>query len=228
MKNKLFLCFRPIGIETETEPNQSVCFDDGVFTCIPVSNHRAEKNSAVKSTVSTVEKSNCSKNEVHGKSFSGFVKAIMFEISLKKKARKNQVLQIETGSNRSKSDSIPEKSKSPNTKYQSIKRDSIFYSSTSNSRSSPSNQKKQSILNGSKPSETGLFLILISLAITVFLGRFYAVIFTLLGLYSISRRRSCALLPENVVSSSTETARDYRKRVIMEGLLERNHRMRGH
>ncbi|PSS05775.1 Pituitary-specific positive transcription factor 1 like [Actinidia chinensis var. chinensis] len=226
MKNKLFLCFRPIGIETETEPNQSVCFDDGVFTCIPVSNHRAEKISDVKSTVSTVEKSNCSKNEVHSKSFSGFVKAIMFEISLKKKARKKQVLQIGTGSNRSKSDLIPEKS--PNTKSQGFKRDSIEYSSTSNSRSSPSNQKKQSILNGSKQSETGLFLILISLAITMFLGRFYAVIFTLLGLYSMSRRRSCELLPENVVSSSTETARDYRKRVIMEGLLERNHRLRGH
>lgn len=72
----------------------------------------------------------------------------------------------------------------------------------------------------------GVYLLLISLIVTVLWGRLFGIVFTSIWLYFLpcccesSNRR-----PESerkCLSSTERETRDYKKRVIMEGLLQRN------
>ncbi|RVW70836.1 hypothetical protein CK203_059377 [Vitis vinifera] len=76
---------------------------------------------------------------------------------------------------------------------------------------------------------SGLCMFLVSLVLTVFWGRLFAIAFTLIWLCSFSRRSS-RLLPPKTASKGQERVEswDYKKRVIMEGLLQRNHHHRLH
>ncbi|KAF8409383.1 hypothetical protein HHK36_005458 [Tetracentron sinense] len=83
---------------------------------------------------------------------------------------------------------------------------------------------------GQKPKKmvagyySGLYLLLISLSVMVFWGRVCAVLCTATWLYFVSRWDSGDEQPENVIKSPEINSREYKKKVIMEGLLERNHR----
>ncbi|KAI8005966.1 hypothetical protein LOK49_LG07G02349 [Camellia lanceoleosa] len=207
MKNKLFLCFRPVTIETETQSN------DRAFTRSTVANHIVAKVSVInKSPFPSCESSKYSEKVIHDrkrdtkkKSFSGVVKAVLFEVSLRKKARDRKALQLKVGSkssDSSESDLFSEISKSPNTNSHSFESSS---SSCSSLDLSPNNKccdsqlinlsslnlKKQSINkeSGVSSSKAGLLLILIILSFTIFCGRLCAMLFTWLWLYLMSRRR---------------------------------------
>lgn len=76
-----------------------------------------------------------------------------------------------------------------------------------------------------------LFLFFFSLTATIFWGRLFAVLFTSIWLYLNPHRSAADTRPENVIKLPETDSRDYyiknKKKVIMEGLLERNHH-RGH
>ncbi|KAL7000266.1 hypothetical protein U1Q18_001414 [Sarracenia purpurea var. burkii] len=254
MKNKLLLCFRPLCIETETKPGGANSSGDRSFVLLTVD--PANNNiSAVKSPVSAIERSECSeKNEIHtrkretSKFFPGVVKAALFEFLLRKKSRNRKPCQLmTTGSSitdsRKSDDASSDVLESPDTNSQSIRRSDSSTSSSSTSSSSSSSSSHSSLTlvkelsndraTGSPSSHSGLFLILLSLAITILYGRSCAVIFTSLCLMFLSRRRICRQLPpEKIARSAPEeteaSARDNRKKVIMEGWIERNHRRGGH
>ncbi|CAL5406412.1 unnamed protein product [Camellia sinensis] len=203
MKNKLFLCFRPVTIETETQSN------DRAFTRRTVANHIIAKVSVInKSPFSSCESPKYSEKVIHDrkrdtkkKSFSGVVKAVLFEVSLRKKARDRKALQLKVGSKSSDSSESDGISKSPNTNSHSFESSSSSCSSLDLSPNkccdsqlinlSSLNLKKQSINkeSGVSSSKAGLLLILIILSFTIFCGRLCAMLFTWLWLYLMSRRR---------------------------------------
>ncbi|CAL5342514.1 unnamed protein product [Camellia sinensis] len=206
MKNKLFLCFRPVAIETETQSN------DRAFTRRTVANQIIAKVSVInKSPFSSCESSKYSEKVIHDrkrdtkkKSFSGVVKAVLFEVSLRKKARDRKALQLKVGSkisDSSESDLFSGISKSPNTNSHSFESSSSSCPSLDLSPNkccdsqlinlSSLNLKKQSINkeSGVSSSKAGLLLILIILSFTIFCGRLRAMLFTWLWLYLMSRRR---------------------------------------
>lgn len=104
--------------------------------------------------------------------------------------------------------------------------------SMKNQEDSVAKSKKNEM--GSCDFNSGMYLLLLSLGITVFWGRVFAILFTSIWLYFFSRR--CATSnhrrPENVRKWSEAEFREQKRRVIMEGLIERNHHFhssqRGH
>ncbi|CAL5336616.1 unnamed protein product [Camellia sinensis] len=258
MKSKFF-CFRPLGIETESEPNGPDCFGDRAFTCITLPNYKDAKISVSKSPVLDSENLKSSKISIKSDSsrlFSRVLKAVLFEISLRKKAGKRKAPQLMLGSE--SSDSNPSKSpENTDTDLRRIKgkspttsKNSSDKKSSSKTQSNSSKQRKQrtrdcpelktqnnvtstsTSSSSSSSSNSGFLLILIALLTTVFCGRVCAILFTCLFLYFLPRRNICERRSENttVISPKKESAAagDDKKRVIMEGLLERNHQRRGH
>ena len=78
--------------------------------------------------------------------------------------------------------------------------------------------------------KSGIYLFLISLTVTVLWGKLCAIFFTIIWLYFLPRRQHNTSRPQNVTRSlwlpEKEESKDqysYKKKVIMEGLLERNH-----
>ncbi|XP_011048486.1 PREDICTED: uncharacterized protein At5g23160-like [Populus euphratica] len=78
--------------------------------------------------------------------------------------------------------------------------------------------------------KSGIYLFLVSLAVTVLWGKLCAIFFTITWLYFLPRRQHSTSRPQNVTRSlwlpEKEESKDqyyYKKKVIMEGLLERNH-----
>ncbi|XP_058220187.1 uncharacterized protein LOC131330581 [Rhododendron vialii] len=203
------------------------------------------------------EKEISEKKRVRSKSFSGFA---LLEISLKKKAgeKKASIKIVEDSriSDSSKRDALfshaapksspPTLSSSSTNSLPTPKTPSEGNKDFPTEPSTPLTQKKHIIHQGHRKSETtvinglrnsyeGMLLILVNLVITVFYGRLCAVLFSCLFLYSICRLRNSKRLvePAEKVAVAAETVeRDYRKRVIMEGLLQRNnhhhHQRRGH
>lgn len=99
--------------------------------------------------------------------------------------------------------------------------------STKNQEDSVKKSKKNE--KGSCELNSGMYLLLISLGITVFWGRVFAILFTSIWLYFFSWRCANSNLrrPENVRELSEEESREQKRRVIMEGLIERNHHFHG-
>lgn len=75
---------------------------------------------------------------------------------------------------------------------------------------------------------SGLCMLLVSLALTVLWGRLFAIAFTLIWLYSFSGRNSRLLPAQKAAKRQEMESWVYKKRVIMEGLLQRNHHQRLH
>lgn len=75
---------------------------------------------------------------------------------------------------------------------------------------------------------SGLYLLLISLIVTVLWGRFWAVVFTSIWLYFLPAWSTRNRWPENEKKWPEKESTAHKKKVIMEGLLERNHIRRGH
>lgn len=70
---------------------------------------------------------------------------------------------------------------------------------------------------------SGLFVFLMSLWATIFCGRICAILFTLIFVYCMPRRTWGDRRLKSVENLPEETEKECKKRVIMEGLLERNH-----
>lgn len=78
--------------------------------------------------------------------------------------------------------------------------------------------------------KSGIYLFLISLTVTVLWGKLCAIFFTIIWLYFLPRRQHNTSRSQNATRSlwlpEKEESKDqysYKKKVIMEGLLERNH-----
>ncbi|KAJ4729925.1 Transmembrane protein [Melia azedarach] len=112
----------------------------------------------------------------------------------------------------------------------SVRSSSSVCSTISFSESKRHNQERVVV----KPTEKSLMgcnsssfnccisLLLMSLAVTILWGRICAILFTSIWLYFTPQQRTCR--PENLKRSvSKKEYRVYKKRIIMEGLLERNH-----
>ncbi|KAK3021390.1 hypothetical protein RJ639_046798 [Escallonia herrerae] len=117
----------------------------------------------------------------------------------------------------------------------SINSTSYTSSITSGSRSlsdrrasfgSNSVEPKQVYTQGTKRvyygSSIGLCLLLVSLLVLIFWGKICAILCTSTWLFFAPRRLNCVDRLENVVDSPDVDSGEYKKRVIMEGLLERN------
>lgn len=74
---------------------------------------------------------------------------------------------------------------------------------------------------------SGIYLFVISLIITILWGRVCAILFTSIWVYFLPRRHAGYDRQVSVIKLGKTDSRDDKKRVIMEGLLERNHH-RGH
>ncbi|KAL9342683.1 hypothetical protein Peur_066008 [Populus x canadensis] len=112
---------------------------------------------------------------------------------------------------------------------------------TSCPSSIPESRKLSKIKNSRNPNEelefkaktmdkSGIYLFLISLTVTVLWGKLCAIFFTIIWLYFLPRRQHNTSRPQNVTRSlwlpEKEESKDqyhYKKKVIMEGLLGRNH-----
>lgn len=73
---------------------------------------------------------------------------------------------------------------------------------------------------------SGICLLVISLMITILWGRLFAIVFTSIWVYSVPRRHVYYGREERAFKSPKIESRENEKRVIMEGLLERNHHRR--
>lgn len=77
----------------------------------------------------------------------------------------------------------------------------------------------------SKRSNSGLVIFAMSLCATIFCGRICAILFTLIFFYCMPRRTCVDSRSRSVLKLPEETDKEYKKRVVMEGLLERNHHL---
>ncbi|KAK6241609.1 hypothetical protein SCA6_006998 [Theobroma cacao] len=115
-------------------------------------------------------------------------------------------------------------SSSPNS-TQNQKRQKLQNKNTySNHRESEMNPKHEQIDRGSS-SNSAIFLLLASLAVTIFWGKICAIFFTSMWLYFLPHQQPADVIGnlENMKRIPEAKSRDYKKSVIMEGLLERNH-----
>lgn len=185
----------------------------------------------------------------HNRTFSRAIRAVGFETILAKKVREGKTFpQDSFGSKRTYSMNR-EKSLSlgtdelMTTPSETNGSQQVKVNSSSNPNSTKQSMKNQegSAVTKSKKNEmgscdfnSGMYLLLLSLGITVFWGRVFAILFTSIWLYFFSWR--CATInhrrPENVRKWSEAEFREQKRRVIMEGLIERNHHFhssqRGH
>ncbi|KAF3443811.1 hypothetical protein FNV43_RR13501 [Rhamnella rubrinervis] len=196
------------------------------------------------------------------RNFSRVIKALFFEAILAKRARdrrgNRQDSSRSSSSNRSLSRSSDERSLnlSPSTSnVQELKTNLEHLHSSSTSTSSSSNSIPESKISSRNLSVSvrqkqrnsqnqdpavkccsgfnyGMYLLLISLTVTVLWGRLFGIVFTSIWLYFLpcwyesNNRR-----PESerkCLSSTERETRDYKKRVIMGGLLQRNKYRGGH
>ena len=106
---------------------------------------------------------------------------------------------------------------------------------TSLSTSESFNHKKQSNyvrsnsvkLRDSSSSYSGLYLILITLCITILCGRVYAILLMSLWVYCTPRHRDFGRRRSERTAKLPETVECEKTLVIMEGLIERNHHREG-
>uniref|UniRef100_A0A5B7BPZ6 Uncharacterized protein n=1 Tax=Davidia involucrata TaxID=16924 RepID=A0A5B7BPZ6_DAVIN len=253
MKNKLLLCFRPVVLKAEIESKGlDNCSDGGVCTYLSFSNKENLKISTINSSPSDNERFGISEESIRRRresnshwKFSRVLRAVLFGISLRKRVRDRNVRRLEF---RSKSDSFldlsDDKSVNPKSLEAKLKNFRSLSSKKCLSRSQSNffDQKKQSTNNPQNPSEVktknrviaglssnpGLCLVLITLFVTILWGRVFAILFTSVWLYFLPGRINFDRPSENMAKASpeTESSRDYKKRVIMEGLLGRNHHQR--
>ncbi|OMO92638.1 hypothetical protein CCACVL1_06795 [Corchorus capsularis] len=80
---------------------------------------------------------------------------------------------------------------------------------------------------GSSRNNNAIYLLLVSLAVTIFWGKICAILFTSIWLYFVPQQQQSAGVIRNLESikrSSEKKSRDYyKKKVIMEGLLDRTY-----
>ncbi|XP_050384068.1 uncharacterized protein LOC126800704 [Argentina anserina] len=181
--------------------------------------------------------SQCSKvpRSRHNRTFSRVIKAVVFETILAKKVRDGRAFRQDSFGSKRRGSSLSLESDELMTTPSETNARQVRVSSSSNpdsAKQSPKNQedsvrKLKKNEKGSCELHSGIYLLLISLGITVFWGRVLAILFTSIWLYFISWRCATSNLrqSENMRKWSEAELRDQKRRVIMEGLIERNHHL---
>ncbi|XVF01879.1 hypothetical protein REPUB_Repub04eG0126600 [Reevesia pubescens] len=98
------------------------------------------------------------------------------------------------------------------------------YKTSSNHQEREMKPKQERIDRGSS-SNSALFLLAISLAVTIFWGKICAILLTSIWLYFSPHQQHTVVIGslENIKRSPERKSKDYKKKVIMEGLLERSY-----
>lgn len=73
---------------------------------------------------------------------------------------------------------------------------------------------------------SGISLLVISLVVTILWGKLCAIVFTSVFLFFVPRRHVGYGRQESVTKLAKIQSREYKKKIIMEGILERNHHRR--
>ncbi|PON80523.1 hypothetical protein PanWU01x14_000790 [Parasponia andersonii] len=235
-RNKLWHCFRPmVDMDVVIEPksvNDHRSTDLG-STYIKVESMEPLKVSMDSEKSSTIIRQQ--QQQPTKKTFSRVVRAVFFETTLAKRVRERKGF---------KQDSVKPKLRSSDLFRFELMNSTLPGSSSSSSSSTSESEistrnnltdsvkqnYKKKIEKYSKESDmghsgfnSGLYLLLISLTITVFWGRFWAVVLSLIWLYLVPAWYAGSRLPDNATRWPENESKDYKK-VIIEGLLERNHR----
>ncbi|PQM41390.1 uncharacterized protein Pyn_04846 [Prunus yedoensis var. nudiflora] len=164
------------------------------------------------------------------RTFSRAIKAVVFETILAKRARDRKGYRQDSFGSKSfsvKSEASLNLGSDELMKVEETKPNLETSHSSPPSSLSPSSisLKSKNTQMSSSDFNSGIYFLLISLAITVFWGRVFAILVASTWLYSFPGRYNASnVKPENVRKWSEAECRDNKKKVIMEGLIERkNH-----
>jgi hypothetical protein len=87
-------------------------------------------------------------------------------------------------------------------------------------------EKPEKVEKGCSDFNSGIHLLVISLIITILWGRLCAILFASICAYFVPRRHAGCGRQESVIKLEKTESREHKKKVIMEGFLERNHHRR--
>ncbi|XP_059452155.1 uncharacterized protein At5g23160-like [Corylus avellana] len=238
-RSKFLLCFRPVvdNMEAVLEP-EGVGGGGGDrpagiqgLPCISVVGNKEETKKML------TPKRNLSR----------VIKAVMFETLLSKRLRdRKQSLSVKPERSHDLFDekSVNRASVDTNidqeiTTSSGLSHSSSFRSSSVNSTGSlPDTTKQDCSINpqvqavvekpkkvemGCSGFNSGIHLLVISLIITILWGRLCAILFASICAYFVPRRHAGCGRQESVIKLEKTESREHKKKVIMEGFLERNH-----
>lgn len=188
-RNRFFLCFRPIDFDPDDM--EVDCSPKRVLSYISGTQKRDSSN---------LQRSD-SENMNSRRSFSGTVKTVLFETSLGKKVRDRRERKLLRRSDSSKSDIQPQKSsKQKLRKYSSLRSEVCFLDALPPPNTPVSESPEPEILNSivENPVKTDtekmmrsfvmlkfMFLVIVSLWVTMFWGRLMAVLMTTIWFYFV-------------------------------------------
>ncbi|XP_077242127.1 uncharacterized protein LOC143882534 [Tasmannia lanceolata] len=269
-KNRLLLCFRPIGLEVEKKSNGKERSGDPLFTFFQenliLSASSKSENPEVEEEDVVVDHR---RRKITSRIFSRVLKTVASENLATKdrsgKARKDSNrIQIRKHSDSPDEMPVPEISRESlpedDRKTESVFSSSSFSRSMTSSSDASSSERKFTLLSdqrtrslpvysgtsnesnlqqtrrktgetaiGNYNSATGLYLMLISLSVLLFWGRICAIIWTSTCLYfapclktDVYSSETDESSPESTPKSPEIYSKEYKKRVIMKGLLERS------
>lgn len=90
--------------------------------------------------------------------------------------------------------------------------------------SSPAKRSKKDYMGSSSCLNYAIILVLLSLSFTILWGRLYAILLTSISLYFVARQSGSRPGDGEVRKlGKRDESRYYKKRIILEGLLQRNH-----
>ncbi|XP_058005387.1 uncharacterized protein LOC110632409 [Hevea brasiliensis] len=247
-RNKFFLCFRPVVdmdqqvLDSNAHVNHS---KDQPLAYAGVENKKNAKHLRSKSLILDYGSSTSFENSLIFGSprktfFSRSIKAVFFSIfiGLNQDIYGSRLNSLSSNSTKSLDTSAGDTVNNVDN-VQEIKTNSVSFSSSSSSKSASSLSSCSSCStsisepnNLLKPPKTMgnslIYLLLFSLTMTIFLGKLNAILFTTIWLYFLPRFHvSDDIRPSEDPTSLAERkeSKEYKKRIIMEGLLERNYRL---
>ncbi|KAF5481171.1 hypothetical protein F2P56_001844 [Juglans regia] len=223
-RNRFLLCFRPV-VDMEVVLESKGVVDRSGIQGFPYI--RVENKEGIKETLT------------RKRTFSRVLRDVMFEaISTKKAHDRKSFSQDSCQSSRRLSvrshDSSDDKSVNPVSVDTDTDQEVRTNSGLSHS-SSPVNSPRSLSGFEKKPEKvkmccsslhSGICLLVISLMITILWGRLCAIVFTSIWVYSVPRQHVGFGSEERVIKLPNIESRENHKKVIMEGLLERNHHRR--
>nr|XP_017239416.1 PREDICTED: uncharacterized protein LOC108212200 [Daucus carota subsp. sativus] len=222
-KNKLLLCFRPLTHDPPPRDSDSVL----------LSNHKNTETSKLKSDQEALRVTQRRSRSLNASSrnLCGDLKSVLVEASLhqqKQPSVKGNAARLMLRS-KSHHDSINLSKSLGSIEDNCVSLSSSAIPETERRTSSPLSQSKTLAKSqihadaNARSLNSGLFVFLMSLWATIFCGRICAILFTLIFVYCMPRRTWGDRRLKSVENLPEETEKECKKRVIMEGLLERNH-----
>ncbi|KAB2042386.1 hypothetical protein ES319_D02G212700v1 [Gossypium barbadense] len=239
-RNKFLLCFRPVvDMDLMLDP-KAVVVDPSqnrrALTYLTVKN-KADimKPSATQSSSSSSVSDTENSIMVHRpgkKRFSHVIKAVVFEILLAKRVKDRKGIPLSSHGkllDTSADESVNKVPAAEGVQSTVSKPNSVPNSTQKTSKhQEPEMKPKQEGIQkscSSSSSSNAIFMLVISLAVTIFWGKICAILLTSIWLYFLPHHQQPAGVFENLESitkSSEKKSKDYyRKKVIMEGLLQR-------